>query len=172
MPGGNGNKFKGNKGKKGRRRKNPYADFDPDVDRYGKVIELMGGSHVRVQPIDCEEKDAVQARIPGKFYKKIWFKKDDFVVITQISNNLSELKGKVSESDINKVRGKFDKMSNGDSSNVIRFAGEDYSDSDEDNEDIEDSKKNSKKQIAPQRFIDTSIMNNTNADEEFCFDDI
>ena len=128
---GNGNKFKGNKAKKGARgRKNVYADFDPNVDQYAKIISIEGGKHMNVLPLDSADGTTVHATIRGIHHKKVWFKKDDYVVITY-NGNIAEVMGKVNENDINRVRGQFDNTGDNKKDNIIFCDDEASDDTDE-----------------------------------------
>ncbi len=107
---GNGNKFKGNNAKKGAHgRKEVYAEFNPLTDQYARVVSIEGGKHINLMPLDSTDNKPITALIRGIHHKKVWFKKDDLVVITGIGN-LVEIVGKVNDSDIKKIRSKFDKI--------------------------------------------------------------
>lgn len=127
----NGNIFKGNKKKKGRHsRKEEFAIFDEKTDQYAKVIGMQGGKHMTVQPASLNG-ETVHATISGKHHKKVWFKKDDYVVISITPNSsYVEVVGRVHESELKKVRAMFDKSDGTKDSSYI-FDGE-MSDSDED----------------------------------------
>jgi translation initiation factor IF-1 len=133
--GRNGNLTKGNKGKKNRRRVNPYADYE-DGDQYGRVYKNEG-QHVTIElPNENEDGEKlVKCRIPGKMWKKIWFNKGDLVVVAgKISENIYELKGKVSDSDARKVKRMFESTDNDGEDIGVRIGG----DENEDEQDHDD----------------------------------
>ena len=109
----NGNINKGNKQKKSRRRVQQYADYvKGDGDQYAKVHKLTGGEHLEVELIEPDESNdkIVMCRIPGKFFKKIWFRAGDLVVLSgKFSDTIYDLKGRVQESDVNSVQKLFDR---------------------------------------------------------------
>tara|TARA_B100001989_G_C24374929_1_gene381306 strand:- start:117 stop:668 length:552 start_codon:yes stop_codon:yes gene_type:complete len=78
MPKFNGNKFKGN-GK--RKNKNKIGEFDCQDDNmfYAKVDKLPGTNKLNVILHDGREETVI---IPGKYYKKVWFKIGDYVVVS------------------------------------------------------------------------------------------
>jgi translation initiation factor IF-1 len=130
----NGNLFKGNTQKKkgGRARKEVYCDtFDSTTDHYGKVVNLEGGKGVSVLLLDSIDGKPVHVTIRGIHHKKVWFKKEDLVVVRG-----SELWGKVSDSEANRVRRNFDRLEGkGDSSSIIFRDTNELDDDDEDDED-------------------------------------
>ena len=103
---GNGNKFKGTRGKKGR--VNAYADYDPQTDQYARIASIEGGKHMTVLPLNGAAR--LPALIRGIHHKKVWFKKDDIVVIT-VTSGMCEVKGKAQEQELGRVRMQFDKKS-------------------------------------------------------------
>lgn len=146
----NGNKFKGNKSKKERRRRNPDAEYDSDNDRYAKIINLHGDCRVTVEPVDSDEKVILCASIPGKFKKKVWFNRGDYVVINQVVDNKWMVKGKINQKELKKIINMFDKKNNNDDLGVIKFTG-DESESNSEEKEVNDKHNNKKKQkIAPQ----------------------
>jgi translation initiation factor IF-1 len=133
--GKNGNRTKGNKGKKNRRRVNPNADID-DGDRFGRIYKNEG-QHVTVElPTENEDGNKlIKCRIPGKMWKKIWFNKGDLVVVAgKISDNVHELKGKVSDSDVRKVKRMFESTDNNGEDIGVLIGG----DENEDEQDHDD----------------------------------
>jgi len=116
----NGNKFKGNKQKKGRRtRKEMFAKYDDSSDTYGKIIASQGGKHMSVLLLGDTDKKPVSASVRGIHHKKVYFKKDDIVVIRH-SGNLCEIWGYVDESEIRRVRDDFNRFeNNGNQSSII-----------------------------------------------------
>ncbi len=157
---GNGNKFKGNKAKKGGRgRKNVYAEFDSKTDQYAKVHSIEGGKHLKVIPLNSIDNKPIVALIRGIHHKRVWFKKDDLVVITGTAT-LMEVVGKVNEGDASKVRTKFDKLDGGKTDNIFI-----------DENEFSDEELNDENKIIPQpnRPFDLSELNKAD-DEEFDFD--
>ncbi|VBB17810.1 hypothetical protein YASMINEVIRUS_273 [Yasminevirus sp. GU-2018] len=133
----NGNRLKGNKGKKGRRgRKEEHADFDPATDSFGKIISGLGSCQMSVQLLDEPNAKPVNAHIRGIHRGKLFFKKDDYVVIRH-NGNLREIWGRVSEGDIRRVREDFAKIEGkGDKSSVIFRDANDLEDDESDEEDV------------------------------------
>jgi len=133
----NGNKVKGNKLKKSSKGHDQYADYDPTTDRYAVVVDRKGGKHIKVQPIDNKKGDTVMATIPGRFYKRgNWFYSGDYVVITYVTDNISEIKGRIKDSELGKIKHKFEKMSEGD--DIVKFKSPDDEESEENNNESED----------------------------------
>lgn len=127
----NGNKFKGNKPKKsGRGRKEVYSDFDASTDHYGRIVTLEGGKGVSVLLLDNTDGKPVHVTIRGIHHKKVWFKKDELVVVRG-----SELWGKVSDGELNRVRRDFDRLEGKGDSSAIVFRDANDLDDDEDEED-------------------------------------
>lgn len=81
--GGNGHK-RVSKGK--RRSKNPNlaVDITTGVDHYAQVQKRLGGNRLSILLDDGQE---VQAVIPGKFFKKLWFNPGDFIHVRCESGN-------------------------------------------------------------------------------------
>lgn len=134
----NGNITKGNKGKKARRRADPYGDFQEGEDQYGRVYNLSGIDHLEVELTSPNEDGdkIVKCRIPGRFYKKVWFKKHDLVVVGErFSEKIYELKGKVRESDANRVKRMFDSAENDDNDMCVQIGG-DENEFEEDHDDV------------------------------------
>lgn len=134
---GSGNKFKGNKQTKGGRgKKNATAKFDEDTDINAIVESNLGGAHLKM--INIKDGRSFRATIPGKFRKKIWFKAGDAVVVTKVMDNVFEIKGKISDFDMAKIRGQIEKLNqqNGDIKCNIHFGDENdvFSESDDDDE--------------------------------------
>jgi len=139
---GNGNRLKGNAVKKANRaRKKSTTPFDQTVDQYAIVERLLGGPHLEAKTL--KNQNPIVVRIPGRFYKRVWFNRGDALIITQVAENIMEIKGKPSEEDVPKIRYQFDKQdrANGDTKSMIRFG--DYDESDED--DAEEEKDESNK---------------------------
>jgi hypothetical protein len=133
--GRNGNITKGNKGKKGRRRVNPYSELEEGF-RYGRIY-VNNGQHVQVElPTENEEGEKiVSCRIPGKMWKKVWFNKNDYVVIGgKFSDKIYELAGRVMDSELNYVKKMFDKTD--DTEDIGIQIGGDENEVDEDHDDM------------------------------------
>ncbi len=96
---GNLNKFK----HRNKRRKNPNATFDANTDEYAFVVELCGDKHVSAQILDGHHV-IVKALIPGRFFKKVWFRKNDLLVITKLDAKRWEIKGRVDENNAGHVK--------------------------------------------------------------------
>ena len=110
MPTVNGNKFKGNKVKKGARgRKSVQGECDPTTDQYARVVCMEGGNHMQVLSLNSPNKQTIRAKIKGIHHKKVWFKKDDYIVIT-VDGNVAEVQCKVLDTEIKRVRNEFEKM--------------------------------------------------------------
>jgi len=125
----NGNKFKGNKQKKGSRgRKDVYADFNSDTDHYGKILGLEGGKHASVSLLP--NGNTIRAMLRGIHHKKVWFKKEDLVIIRGDSN-FAEVWGKVNDNESNQIRREFDKLEGKNNSSMVIFNESDDSDDDQ-----------------------------------------
>lgn len=117
----NGNKFKGNKQKKGRRgRKEMHADYDDTSDTYGKIVSVQGGKQLTVLLLDSIDKKPVTAHVRGIHHRRVYFKKDDLVVVRDCGNIL-EIWGYVNESEIRRVRDEFNTYENDGNQNSIIF---------------------------------------------------
>lgn len=115
----NGNKFKGNNKKKGFRKKNPYTDFDETIDEYAKVLSLQGGKHLTVQLLSDTKDKTVSAIIKGSHHRKIWYKKDELVIVRSMGN-LYEVQGKISNDELKIIQQQFDKLE-GNTNNTFTF---------------------------------------------------
>jgi translation initiation factor IF-1 len=134
--GKNGNITKGNNAKKNRRKVNPYGTHD-EGDQYGRIFKNEG-QHVTVElPHENEDGEKlIKCRISGKMWKKIWFNKGDLVVIAgKITNNVYELKGKVSDYDIRNVKRMFENTDNNDEDIGVRI-GDDENEDEQDHDDM------------------------------------
>jgi hypothetical protein len=158
---GNGNKFKGNKQTKGvRNRKRMIADFNSGTDRYAKIVSLEGGRHAMVLPLDSTDNKPISVMIKGIHHKKIWFKRDDLVVIRD-----GEIEGRVNDTDRNKVQREFDKLDGDKSSHFIFQNDNEFSD------DENSGEEESKVPAQPKRNFDISSLE-TKDNEEVNPDDI
>jgi hypothetical protein len=131
MSSANGNKFKGNKQKKEERGGKRFANFDTRLDQYARIVNIDGGRHMTVLPLDSIDKKTISVIIPGRFHKRVWFKKDEIIIIAN-----GEVRGKVTENEMNRIRAKFDKLE-GDQNNSLIF-GDDVEDSDQDDEQLKE----------------------------------
>jgi translation initiation factor IF-1 len=127
----NGNKFKGNNAKKSFRKKNPYIDFDEKLDEYGKVLSMQGGKHLTVQLLDNSKGKTVSAIIKGIHHRKIWYAKDELVIIRPLGN-LYEVQGKVAEDDIKAIQRRFDKLEGNNNGLCVLNDDDDDNDNDDD----------------------------------------
>ena len=133
MSGKNGNLFKGNVQQKkqrkeenkeqyrSRNKKKSIIDVISKEDQYAFIDSLDGGKHAKVILIESIDRRPIIAVIPGKFHKRVWFKKGDVVIVSE-NGNLFEIKGKANEAEANQIRAKFDK---GDEDESLVFEGED-----------------------------------------------
>lgn len=82
----------GGKGaKRGKRRsKNPNlsVDVSTGIDHYAQVQKRLGGNRLQVLLDDGQE---VQAVIPGKFFKKLWFNSGDFIHVRCENSNFYDV---------------------------------------------------------------------------------
>jgi hypothetical protein len=124
----NGNKFKGTKKKKGFRKKNPNPDFDERLDEYALVSTIQGGKHLSVKLFNTGN-DIVQAIIKGSHHRKIWYKKDEIVIIRSLGN-LYEVQGKVPPDEARALKRQFDKLNTNDNTNTPFVFNDEVNDSD------------------------------------------
>jgi translation initiation factor IF-1 len=92
-----GNKYK--KGKKGgRKNKNPTDTFDvtDGVHYYGQVIQKLGHNRLSIK---LQTGETIQGVIPGKFMKKLWFNKEDFVVVEHVGGEFYDIIQKIQAPD-------------------------------------------------------------------------
>lgn len=151
----NGNKFKGNNTKKSFRKKNPYSDFDEKTDEYAKILSLQGGKHLTAQLLDNAKDKIVNALIKGSHHRKIWYKKDELIILRSFGN-LYEVQGKVSEDEIKTIQRRFD-MLEGNADNSFTF-----------DDDLNLDGSDNSKQL---RKINVNALNNKD-ESAFNFDDI
>jgi translation initiation factor IF-1 len=88
-----GNKYK--KGKKGgRKNKNPTETYDVTngVHYYGQVIQKLGHNRLSIK---LQTGETIQGVIPGKFLKKLWFNKEDFVVVEHTGSTFYDVIQKI-----------------------------------------------------------------------------
>lgn len=126
-----GNKYK--KGKKGgRKNKNPTESFDvtDGVHYYGQVIQKLGHNRLSIK---LQTGETIQGVIPGKFMKKLWFNKEDFVVVEHTGGEFYDVIQKIQAPDQLETAAKSIGIKlNKDDYNIYRM------DEDEENEDEDD----------------------------------
>jgi len=129
----NGNKTKGNQGRKAR--KDAIVYFDDTQDQYARIEKLNGVNHVDCLTLKGEKNILQNVIIPGKFYKRVWFKIGDIVIVQPVEEKY-EIKGRPDESEIKKLKDQFEKISSskGDSKTIIRFGDSDDEQSDDEDE--------------------------------------
>lgn len=127
-----GNKYK--KGKKGgRKNKNPTETFDitDGVHYYGQVIQKLGHNRLSIK---LQTGETIQGVIPGKFLKKLWFNKEDFVVVEHTGGEFYDVIQKIVAPDQLETAAKSIGIKlNKDDYNIYRI------DEDENNEDDEET---------------------------------
>ena len=123
----------------------------------------------------------ITCRIPGRLYKKVWFKTGQFVVVGEkFSAKIYELKGRVLESELNKVKRLFENT-NDDDDTGIQIGGDD-NELEEDHDDMmlgvktKVVTKNNKSKTTKQEKTVTISTKEKKSDEKsvdsFDFDDI
>jgi translation initiation factor IF-1 len=135
----------GNKAKKGKRggrlTKNPTKEFDTEngIYFYGQVKGKLGGNVIEVL---LQTGETIHAIIPGRFMRKVWFNKDDLIVVSNETANFYDVIQKITNPVIqieamSALNIKFDK----DDSQIFRTneEDEDIKENDE-SEKIEQSK--------------------------------
>ena len=83
------------KGKKGgRKTKNPTNQFDTSAGQYlyGQVISKLGHNRLAVK---LQTGIEIQAVIPGRFMKKVWIHKEDYVVVNCVNEKFYDVVQKV-----------------------------------------------------------------------------
>jgi hypothetical protein len=107
----NGNKFKGNQVKKSKRKEEFVMDYDIEKDKYAVVTGILGGNHLQADIIEGDKRKQVRARIMGIHYRKVYFKKDDLIVVN-CDGNIFEVRGRVNDNEIDNVKKQFTKSQN------------------------------------------------------------
>jgi initiation factor 1A len=124
-------KLKRNKGAKKPQRIMPNIDVYNGEGFYGLVEKILGGNLISVK---LNDNTVRQAKIPGKFYKKVWIKTGSKVLL----NNDLEVVYIIKETDSKAVEAdKMLRKANNDGNNIFN----EYSDS-SDEEDMTDPIKN------------------------------
>jgi hypothetical protein len=162
MSGKNGNAFKGNAQKKGgggRPKKEVFSDFDPNTDRYGKIVNMEGGKGASVLLLNSIDGKPVHVSIRGIHHKKVWFKKDELVVVRG-----SELWGKVHEGEAKRIGRTFEQVQGKGDTNQILFG--DLPDEYSDDSDTEVKPKHE----IPTSTIDTKVVFGKDTDDSIVDD--
>jgi len=156
--GGKGYK-KGKKG--GSRNKNPSTKFDTNdgYHHYGQVVQILGGNRIGVRLTNDE---MVQAVIPGKFMNKVWFRKDDYVVLKR-ENNFFDVVQKITSSEIQSIASnslcvKLDK----DDYNIYQT---ELNQNNSDDEDFNETLNKEAKKVMAAKIKDTGLK--SSVDEQF-----
>lgn len=149
---GNGNKVKGNKGRKGGRgKKEVYADFNENTDQYGKLSSIQGGKHASVLLLG-DSKTPVAASFRGIHHRKVWMNPGDYVIVRG-NGNIYEIWGKVPDSDMTRVRREFEKQEGDENSGNFIFRRDDEYLPDDNSDSETDEKK-----TAPVKKISTKKL--------------
>lgn len=128
-----GNKYK--KGKKGgRKNKNPTETFDvtDGVHYYGQVIQKLGHNRLSIK---LQTGETIQGVIPGKFIKKLWFNKEDFVVVEHTGGEFYDIIQKIQAPDqLDTAAKSIGIKLNKDDYNIYRIDEDDDEDDDDEDE--------------------------------------
>jgi len=116
----NGNKFKGNQVRKSKRKDEYVYDFNIETDKYAIVSGIVGGNHLLADIFEGNNKKQVRARIMGIHYRKVFYKKDDIIVIN-CDGNIYEVRGRVNENDIDNIKKQFVKQTDNENTDDIGF---------------------------------------------------
>jgi len=159
-----GNKYK--KGKKGgRKNKNPTDTFDvtDGVHYYGQVIQKLG--HNRLS-INLQSGETIQGVIPGKFMKKLWFNKEDFVIVEHTGGEFYDVIQKIQAPDQLETAAKSIGIKlNKDDYNIYRI---DEDEEDEDDDELINPNQNhvTDKHVYRQREKERDNARRKNRDED------
>jgi translation initiation factor IF-1 len=88
----------GNKAKRGKRggrmSKNPTTEFNTEdgLHFYAQVTSKVGGNTIEVL---LQTGETVHANIPGRFKKRVWFNKDDLIIVRQESGKFYDVLQKI-----------------------------------------------------------------------------
>lgn len=129
------------KGKKGgRRTKNPDTEFNTEngVHFYGQVLGRLGGNTLQVM---LQTGETIHASIPGRFMKRVWFNKDDLIVVSHDSDKVYDVVQKITNSAVQLLAStalniKLDK----DNSNFFRADIDEMEDDSDEEEEKDESK--------------------------------
>jgi initiation factor 1A len=103
-----------------RRSKNPNltVDITTGFDHYGVVMKRLGNNRLQVK-IDTGVD--IQAVIPGKFMKKVWFNSGDFIHVRRESDNYYDVIQKlINDDEKSKAQTIMSKQMNGDELDIFR----------------------------------------------------
>lgn len=151
----------------GRKRIDPSCDVENDTEVYAVVKGKIGDTHISVVTLDGQE---LNPRIPGKFWKKIWFKTGNYVVVIRGDGNIDEIKGMVIENKIKNVKREFEKMGseNKGIKALISFIEKKEKEEQEENESSEDELS----KIPQQPNRDFDLKDRQDDSDSFDFDKI
>lgn len=129
------------KGKKGgRKSKNPDTEFNTEngLHFYGQVLGRLGGNTLQVM---LQTGETVHASIPGRFMKRVWFNKDDLIVVSNETDKIYDVVQKITNPATQLIAStalniKLDK----DNSNFFRADIDDIQDESDEEEEKNDSK--------------------------------
>jgi translation initiation factor IF-1 len=145
-----GKNFK--KGKKGgRKTKNPSTEFNTEdgLHFYGQVKSRIGGNTIDVV---LQTGETVHATIPGRFIKKVWFNKDDLIVVRQEGNFYDVVQKITNISTMSEAATVLNIKLDKDNSNIFR-ADIDEMEEESENEEDEDKAELSKAALNAQRRL-------------------
>jgi translation initiation factor IF-1 len=129
------------KGKKGgRQTKNPSAEFNTEdgLHFFGQVKSRIGGNTLDVT---LQTGDTVHATIPGRFMRRVWFNKDDLIVVRQEGNFYDVVQKVTNAATLAEASSTLNIKLDKDNSNIFRADIDEGEDEDEDEEDeVEKSK--------------------------------
>jgi translation initiation factor IF-1 len=161
-----GNKYK--KGKKGgRKNKNPTETFDvtDGVHYYGQVISKLGHNRLSIK---LQTGETIQGVIPGKFLKKLWFNKEDFVVVEHVGGEFYDVIQKIQAPDQLETAAKNIGIKlNKDDYNIYRIDEDEEEDEDENDELINPNENHiTDKSVYRQREKERDNARRKNRDED------
>lgn len=91
--GGKGHKRGKNRPTNNKIKEVPIAKKD-EGEVYGQVIKCQGGTHILVKCSDGKDRSCI---IPGKFYNKVWIRKDDIVLVDTRATGVEDSNGLIVE---------------------------------------------------------------------------
>jgi translation initiation factor IF-1 len=133
-----GKNFK--KGKKGgRKTKNPSTEFNTEdgLHFYGQVKSRIGGNTIDVT---LQTGETVHATIPGRFIKKVWFNKDDLIVVRQEGMFYDVVQKITNASTLAEASIALNIKLDKDNSNIFRADIDELEDSDDEDKEVEMNK--------------------------------
>lgn len=110
--GKNYKKMKTGLGKVGRKSKNPNTPVDTStgIDYYGIVLNRLGDNRLKVK---LDTGNEIQAVIPGRFRRKIWFNAGDYVQVQLVGDNFYDIIQKIiNENELAKAQTVISKKEN------------------------------------------------------------